>query len=415
MDRFDVVVVGAGPAGGHCARLLAKTGYKVLLLERYKDFNRNSFSSAGTPAETLKQFNLPESVVGSFWNKLVIVTSNQEGTWESDTPQGSILDFAKLRQFLADEVRNYSGEVWMGCRYIDHVEQGDEIVITVKNNLLNEKINVSAQVLVDATGAARSITCRKGQQKPDLVTGTGVEYLIKVDDEAYERNARALTFLLGYKWMPKGYSWVFPMEKNTLKVGAGVLNKTHRLVKEIKPLSDYIHLLIEEYVKPDAYEILDIHGETLRYSLGLQDRYSEGRVIAIGDTVSTVNFLGGEGIRHAMLSSEVASRYIHQLLKHERENFDGYQAEMHSIFLDKWKISEKLGMKKYIEDADTLVDKVVSYLKPLKLEDIVDILFYYRFDKLSKGFWSYALRKLSSKLASLSNWLKMRKRLSTEG
>ena len=156
--------------------------------------------------------------------------------------------------------------------------------------------------------------------------------------------------------------------------------------------------------QPNTYKLLDVHGETIRYSLGLKDTYCEGRVIAIGDTVSTVNFLGGEGIRHAMLSAEVATRYIDEFLKGERKEFHGYQEEMHGIFAAKWQISEKLGMKKYLEDSDILVDKVVSYLKPMQLEDIVDILFYYRFEKVSKGFWSYALRKLKSKFNFLLGW-----------
>jgi len=48
MQEFDVVVIGAGPAGGQTARSLAKKGVKVLLVEKYKDFSLNNFSSAGT-------------------------------------------------------------------------------------------------------------------------------------------------------------------------------------------------------------------------------------------------------------------------------------------------------------------------------------------------------------------------------
>ncbi len=43
MKKFDVVVVGGGPAGGQCARILAKLGRRVLLIERFKDFTKNSF------------------------------------------------------------------------------------------------------------------------------------------------------------------------------------------------------------------------------------------------------------------------------------------------------------------------------------------------------------------------------------
>ena len=55
-----------------------------------------------------------------------------------------------------------------------------------------------------------------------------------------------------------------------------------------------------------------------------------------------------------------------------------------------------IGSKSFVEDTDTLVDKVVSYLEPMKLEDIVDVLFHYKFEKVSKGFWAYLLRKIRS-------------------
>jgi digeranylgeranylglycerophospholipid reductase len=396
---FDVVVVGAGPAGGQCARWLSAAGHKILLIERFKDFDRNSFSSAGTPMETLEKFQLPASVVGSYWNQLRIVSSKERGHWQSANNLGAVLDFAKLRQFLAAEVQRQGGELWLGCRYVSHQENGDGLTVRLKNNLTKEEIAVQARVLVDATGPARAITGRRGQVLPPMITGTGIEYLIEVDRAAYDRNAQALTFFLGHKWIPRGYSWIFPMEGQQLKVGAGVLNQAHRVVESVKPLPHYIDLLIREYLQPESYKILDVHGETLRYSRDLVDTYMEGRVIAIGDTVSTVNFLGGEGIRHAMVSSEVAGKYIDRFLCGQSKNFDGYQEEMHGIFLAKWKISERLGMKKYLEDADSLVDRVVALLKPMSLEEIVDVLFFYRFEKVSKSVGAYVWLKVRAKLA----------------
>lgn len=48
-NDFNVVVIGAGPAGCQCARSLAKLGRKVLLVEQHETFNKNDFSSAATP------------------------------------------------------------------------------------------------------------------------------------------------------------------------------------------------------------------------------------------------------------------------------------------------------------------------------------------------------------------------------
>jgi len=63
---YDVVIVGAGPAGGQAARNLSKKGHKVLLVEKYKDFGENDFSSAVMTLEPLKEFDLPNTIIGSY-------------------------------------------------------------------------------------------------------------------------------------------------------------------------------------------------------------------------------------------------------------------------------------------------------------------------------------------------------------
>ena len=394
MQQFDVVIVGGGPAGGQCARNLAKAGRTVLLVERHKTFAANSFSSAGTPIQTLSQYDLPDSVVGSYWHKFVVVTSNKQGKWEAEKPVGAVLDFGKLREFLAEEVRSHGGTVWMNCRYVSHTEQDGQTFISLVRD--GQELTVSAKVLVDATGPFRAVMYDKDAPKPEFLSGTGIEYLIEVSDADYQRHADALTFFLGYEWMPKGYSWIFPMEPNRLKVGAGIINAEHSLVKQTEPLKHYIHLIIEKYMQTPDYKLVEVHGSTLKYSRGLQDIYYRGTAIAIGDAVSTVNFLGGEGIRHGMQGADIACKHIEAYLDNRIADFAAYQKEMHAVFLRSWNLSEKFGMKKYLNDCDEIVDKVVTYLQPLSLEDVVDILFFYRFEKVSKGLPQYLLRKLDS-------------------
>jgi digeranylgeranylglycerophospholipid reductase len=91
MKTFDVVVVGAGPAGGHCARVLSKLGYSVLLVEQHENFQQNNFSSAATPLETLKRFQLPERVVGSTWKKIEIISTNIKRSWTSEKTLGVVI------------------------------------------------------------------------------------------------------------------------------------------------------------------------------------------------------------------------------------------------------------------------------------------------------------------------------------
>lgn len=102
----------------------------------------------------------------------------------------------------------------------------------------------------------------------------------------------------------------------------------------------------------DRYQLVDIHGSILEYSVGLNDLYYQENVIAIGDAVSTVNFLGGEGIRHGMKGAEVAYRYIQDYLLGKIDNFQGYQKEMRQIFVAKWNISDQISRRVYLEYSD---------------------------------------------------------------
>lgn len=395
LKSFDIVIVGAGPAGGHCARILAKSGHKVLLAEQNDNFNKNDFSSAATPLETLSKFNLPESVIGSFWHKLTIETSKVSQSWESPESLGVVLNFAKFRAFLVSEAERFGGEVWLGYRYTGHSQAKGETTVEFKQLSDGKLIKVSTKVLVDATGFARAIMYEKEKDKPYFLSGSGIEYLIEVEPEVYNKYSGDLIFFFGDKWMPEGYSWIFPMEPNRLKVGAGRIFLDQKTVRHLSPLKKYIDLLIDEYLKSKNYKVIDKHGSTLRYSRGLKDIYCKDNIIAIGDSVSTINLLGGEGIRHGMGGAEIAGKYIQSYLEGKISDFRDYETEMHRKFDKKWNISESLAVRKYIDDVnDELTDKVISYLKYMKTEDVMDILFYYKFEKISRGLGGYLQRKI---------------------
>src|SRR5436853_257074 len=123
MKIYDVAVVGGGPAGGQTARELTKNGYKVLVIEKVLDFSKNNFSSAGSVMSIMKDYDLPESVVGSYWNKVQIWTSYNEYIWKDKENKGVVLDFLKLRKFLLKDV-----EVLFGTT----VTSIEEDIITVE-------------------------------------------------------------------------------------------------------------------------------------------------------------------------------------------------------------------------------------------------------------------------------------------
>ena len=396
MKHFDVVVVGGGPSGGHCARQLTKSGKKVLLVEQHQTFYHNDFSSAATPMETLEKFKLPPQVIGSFWQKLAIVSTNSHQTWESNHPLGVVFNFAKLREFLAQEVQHDGGEVWMGYRYLRHFEENGKTCVEFQKRPGVEKMMVSTQVLVDATGPARAVMYNSQPDPCHYLTATGTEYLIEVAESDYQHYANQLIFFLGHKWMPQGYSWIFPMDNSCLKVGAARYNSPHKhLISSSTSIRLYIELLLKDYLQNIPYKILNVHGGVIKYCRGLNDLYYRDNIIAIGDAVSSINMLGGEGIRHGMENAEVACRYIESYLCHQLPDFSSYQHEIRQTYKRSWDRSEKMSLSKYLEYSDEWIDRGVAYLNHLTVEDIMKILFDYDFKRLYRGFFKYFRYKLA--------------------
>jgi digeranylgeranylglycerophospholipid reductase len=392
--NYDVVIVGAGPAGGHCARILSQRGYRVLLLEQHTSFFENNFSSAASPLEILERFNLPETVVARFWKNIEIISTHVHRSWQSSQPLGVVFDFAKLRQFLADEVMKFGSEVRMGCRYVKYHQDGDNLTVFLKSR--GQAIEtVTTRLLIDATGYKRAVMYPHRKEKPDYLKSVGIEYLIKVPETDYQNYCDNLVFFIGHQWSPKGYGWIFPMTENQLKVGVALWEGTHPHIDRTRPIKEYINAILSESMRVSDYQFIESHGSIVEYSSNLQDiYYKNNHLLAIGDTVSTINPLGGEGIRHAMQSAEIATQYIEESLQGKCTDFADYPLALQQYFAPQWHLSDRLSRKVYLEYSDTRIDRGVALLKYLSTQDIIDILFYYKFDRYRKGIGGFLLGKI---------------------
>lgn len=389
---FDVIVIGAGPAGGKCALELAKSGLKVLLTEKHRSFDENNFSSAGMLTESLGDFNLPEHIVGTYWSNFVVQSSSRSYVWKGSPKEGIVLNFAKLKQYLADECQKHGGRVWMGHRYESKEITKNSARVLFTDVTTNSKISCSAKILIDSTGPARKVMYEKTESHPKMLVGTGIEYLVEVSDEVYARYKDDLTFFLGEKWADMGYSWIFPMDKNTLKVGSGRLVSSHQKRKDLKAITENI---LENYMEAGEYKILDVHGGSLRYSLGMKDVFYQNRVLAIGDAVSTVNPLGGEGIRYAMENAEMAVSYIEDFVKNGRNKFGRFKFRWKRKYYLKWLICEILCLRIYLKYTDEKLDhRFAQYHKLASFEDVKENFFRFNFSNFRGKIFGFLFKKL---------------------
>lgn len=391
MKKYDVVIVGAGPAGGQCARELTQQGFKVLLVDKAKSFLENNYSSGGAPLDFMFQFNLPDSIVGTYWNTLRIQSTRSKAIWTAETPFGPVIDFDKLRAFLAAETNQNGGEFRLGCQYQGHQIYSQNIEVYLKDVDSSTVFPVQTSLVVDATGSERKVLAQHNYDKHQAIVATGIEYHVQVENSVYQEYAQALNFFLGHFWMPQGYAWIFPMAPNLLKVGVIRYFQNKNYVSYDPSYKHYLQRLLE---RCGNYEIHDKHGKTIYYTEKQRDIRHQGPIIAIGDSVSSINPLGWEGIRHAMVSGRLAAQTIQRYLKKEISDLSPYERALSHYFGRKWYFAEKLMGHLFQTKRDNLIDQSVRSFSLMSNNEIMQVIFHYRFRHTLKSYFWYFLSRL---------------------
>jgi flavin-dependent dehydrogenase len=393
----DVLIAGAGPAGADLARRLADAGASVVLIDSLPDLRRAAFSSAALPWTAVLEHGLPEDVIAARWSGWRLLGPGEDQRcWEraaaagvGGAPLGAVLDFAALRHWLAGRAIAAGAVVRLGWRALRIQQQGGDIRTLVRAGG-GEHLWLQSRWVVDATGQARVLLGEPTPEAGPLVSGVGVEWLLAVDPDRWRRWADRLSFLLGSDWVPQGYGWVFPMGPGQLKLGVCRLEDPSRR----QPALHRLQSCLLQRLDLGQAEVLERHGGLIRSTIHRRETHRRGRLIGLGDAVSTANLLGGEGIRHALASSAVLAPLLLRDLAGEGggKALASYPRRLRRRLGWRWSLSGRLARRTWLGlDSPAADARLRRLLEGLRLradaEDLSALLFDYRFER-------YGLRAL---------------------
>ncbi len=336
VDRYDVVIAGAGPAGAQCARDLATRDYDVVVLETEPEdeFPRQSNkSTAGTFPSMMAAFGIPDDVVMQYTDDVVLESPNEY--YQSYQP-GAVLEFADFKRYLVADGRKEGAEYRFDSR-VSRPILGDDDTIEGVRYAGDEEIY--ADVVIDATGPAAPIA--SALDVVDLKRenqAIGIEYElegVEMNHPDYADLRRAMMLRLDHDIAPGGYSWIFSTSEESAKVGiCYIQNDRHReFAEEGKTVDGYLEDWLSE--DPRFADAERLEGKVHRGSAHIQmpDRMHTDAFLAIGDTVPTLDPLWGEGIHKCMKSGRMAAVAIDRCFTDSGRPTD---AESLAIYDDLW-------------------------------------------------------------------------------
>ena len=306
MSSYDVIIVGAGPAGATLGRELCHRGLAVLIVEKEK-LPREKPCAGGITlrAASLLDFDIGPVTEGIAYGARITYRLSDECIKRHNQPLVHMVMRSRFDHFLVKKAQEAGAVVSDGVR-------ADQLEMTASGvRVLTAEGPITAKVVAAADGA-RGTVGRKLGMIGDFELGLALE------DEVYVTRDKLADWdsLIGLDigQIPGGYGWVFP-KRDHLSVGVG--GPLH-LSKRLKP---YLERLLRHLGKND---IDDFTGHLLplrRRGMAIQ----RGNALLLGDAAGLVHPLTGEGIYYAIRSAQLAAPVITESLRSGTIDLKGYQ------------------------------------------------------------------------------------------
>ena len=351
--KFDVLIVGAGPAGTAAAICLGNTDLSVGLLDK-ATFPRDKICGDALSVDVVNQLRL---ISPDLWqNFLDMECKTPSSGVQIYAPDGGYVDIPFI-----DKGASSFGYV---CRRIDFdnlLLQHCAIypnVTTVQNCELNflengdDRVHLhttqghySAKMVIGADGAHSLIAKHLGHQKIyRRHHSAGLRMYYEGITGMHTQDFIELHFL--NEILP-GYLWIFPLPNNCANVGIGMLSSTisrkginlkRTLTQVLETHPDFE----ERFSEARPLEIVKGYG----LPLGSKQRKLSGeRILLAGDAAGLIDPFTGEGIANAIRSGRIAAK--HAMKAFANNNFSaafsaGYDREIFLKMGNELKLSHRL-------------------------------------------------------------------------
>jgi digeranylgeranylglycerophospholipid reductase len=364
---YDIVIVGAGPAGSSAAFSAAKLGARVALLEKEEVVAQTVRTSGVTWMDSIKEFEIPEYCYNPVKNYGFCSSAN-EVVISSNIPMAAVLDVRKTYRWLAEKAKKQDVELYTNTTVTGATRDSHGITLNTTSN--REEILFHAKIVIDASGFQTIVAKSLGLVTQWKRFGAGAEYEVEVE------NADPDTWwlMVGQDYSPAGYAWIFPMSGKIVRIGVGVgkpesnLDPTERLEQ-----------LLQKKLGPIA-RLGKITQIEFHYGLipndGLSRKTVYDNLILVGDTAGQANPLVLEGIRYAIRFGRIAGETAaNAILKGDltEKSLTSYEENWKKAIQKKIESASKV-QTRWIGLSDKEWDKELDIIKELSVDEFLDFI-----------------------------------------
>ena len=300
--KYDVVVVGAGPAGNMCASLTAKAGLSTLVLEEHAASGLFVNCTGIIGAEAFPKMNLPtEQILSSLQAVTFYAPSGESFRYDPGHPLAHIVSRRNFDQALARLAQAHGASY--RCEYHARLIRADSYSVEIRQQEEDPE-PIQARVAVLATGFGSNLPMQVGLHGPrNIVYGAQAE--VEMED------LKDVEIYLGRSIAPEAFAWVVPLQPGRARVGLIASKEAPRHFENLLK-----HPPIQKRIKTPQPKMLlsPIPIEPI-------ERSFTDRVLVVGEAAGQVKTTTQGGIDYGMLCATFAAETIQDAAK--KDDFSG--------------------------------------------------------------------------------------------
>jgi len=305
---YDIIIVGAGPVGSYAAYILARKGFKVLVLERKRSGESVPVCTGIIGKEVFDQFDVPADAILSTIDTVAFYSpSGRAVRIPFDDPPAFVVDRGMFDRDIRLLAQESGAEFRFGAagKHVNLCPQYAEIVLDESSERLQ------ARVIILATGPDQSLL-------KNLDLGQSPSWVIGAQVEAQMTDVDKTEIYLGKKIAPDGFAWVVGINNNRVRLG---------LVTSRNATGFLHHFLLDPRVLSRVQSIGPMASKPIL--VGQPQRTYSNRLLVIGEAAGQVKSTTHGGIYYGFIGAVCAAGIVQEAFaeaEFDREMLKGYEA-----------------------------------------------------------------------------------------